>query len=210
MFCGIRGLPPPKKSKEDLLTPPQGGVKGRSSDILLHPPDELGFAALHCADGDIDFAGDVPVVFFVEATGTEVSDLTLEPNAGVALLSQLLFGGGEDQRGDAATVPCGEDEDLTDAVAVPSGEAHDLVVDGGDDAIGQCRFHARQEKLKRAACGDFGREMRVAVMPTVVPNASERRNVSGARKSYHYVSVGAQRPRTAFAMMLRCTSFEPA
>ena len=185
-------------------------MKGRSLDIFFHPPDALRFAAFDCADVHVHFAGDAPVVFFVEATGTEVSDLALEPDAGVALLFQFLFGGGENEWRDALPVPFGKDKNLPYPVAVPTGEADDLFVDGGDDAIGQCGFDAWQKEFKRTACGNLWREMCVALMPAVVPNASERRNVSGARKSYHYVGGRTQRPRTAFAMMLRCTSFEPA
>lgn len=53
-------------------------------------------------------------------------------------------------------------------------------------------------------------ESSVALKQALVPNASERRNVSGARPSDRYAGGGAQRPSTAFAMMLRWTSFEPA
>ena len=175
----------------------------RPVHVLLHPPYELRFAAVHRADGDVHFTGDMPVVFFVEAAGAEVADLALQPDAGVALLFQLLFGGGENKRGDAASVPSGQNEDLPYPITFPTSEAHYRLVHRGDDAIGQSCFYARQEKLERSSPRDFRREMRVAVMPTIVPNASERRNVSGARKSYHYVGVSAQRPRTAFAMMLR-------
>ncbi len=52
--------------------------------------------------------------------------------------------------------------------------------------------------------------MRVTGMPGVMPNASERRNVSGARPFDQDFRAGAQRPSTAFAMMLRWISFDPA
>ncbi len=123
---------------------------------------------------------------------------------------EFVLGGRQQQRRGTPAMPVRQHKDLRDASALPTGEADDLFIDSRDDTIGQRRFDPRQEELKGASHGNLRREMGVTLMPSIMPNASERRNVSGARLPDRQIGVGAQRPSTAFAMMLRWTSFEPA
>jgi len=149
-------------------------------------------------------------MLFVERSCPAVADAALQPDEHMALLFQDVFGCLKERRSDALPVPCRQDEYLSYAVTFPAGESDNFPIDNRDGHAVDARADARLEESERAAHGDLRIEMRVTRMPGIVPNASERRNVSGARPSDRYVGGCAQRPSTAFAMMLRWTSFDPA
>lgn len=154
---------------------------------------------------------DNPAMFLVETPRTIVALAALKPDARVALRQQCFFGGTQHKGGDARAVIGGQHKYLCDAVALPARETDDTAIVDGDAVFLQRSGHSLDKECHWPPRRNLGIEMGMARMPCIVPNESERRNVSGARMSHRDVWPRiAQSPRTAFAMMFRCTSFEPA
>ena len=159
----------------------------RNLDFLFHPPDGDGLSHRHGSHVGGKFASNMPAMFFVEGACAIITDLTLQPDAVMPLLFQLRFSSREYERRDAASVPCRQDENLSDAIALPAGKADDFIPHTSNDTVDIAAFHACLKKLKRTSRSNLRREMRMTIVPAIMPNASERRNVSGARKSDLYV-----------------------
>lgn len=178
---------------------------------LLQPPDGNRLSTFHVAKIVRHLADDFPALLFVESPRAVVSRAAEKRDALEALIPQRILRGAYHQRRDTASMKGGHYKNLTDTVALPARKADDIASNDGHGAIRQRRSDPLIEEPDRPARGDVRVNRSMARMPCIVPNARERRNVSGARKSYSHIVGGlAQSPSTAFAMMLRCTSFEPA
>ena len=149
-------------------------------------------------------ADDIPAPLLVKSPRAVVTRAAEKRDALEAFDLQRALCGTDHQRRHTAPVKSRHHKDLADTIALPAGKADDRAIDNRENAVRQSRSDPLIEEFDRPSRRHIRVNRSMTRMPCIVPNARERRNVSGARGSYRHIVGGlAQSPSTAFAMMLR-------
>lgn len=147
-------------------------------------------------------------MLFVEAAGTIITCATKEKYRVLSICSHLRLRPRKQLFAKSGSVGDRQNEKQIELVAFPSGKTASTGPSFRYQAVRQ-KFRGTFLEISNVRMNPET-ERSVALKPTLSPDRRERRNVSGARPSDCNFGGGAQSPSTAFAMMLRWISLEPA